>query len=1010
MTTEDPKFFAVVGETDCWDVSSRAADATTPSALLILVDSTLRETRTAVGTTLTLANIGGTLSHVPSSQSVYAEFLARTNSGTNVGIVPDDYAIASWTVGGWGKAFGSGSVFQNATVLHAGAVVAVDDVIGIELFNDGTADKVQFWLNGVKEGSAYTITAGKAWRLAARHYDDATVRGVYMRVDAAELSYLPAGAQPWGAVARVADRGGVSPSAGIFDFSADANLVIDAFKKTVSDAAAGALARIAAVKDSAPDYSKKSGFLYLEFIVEVLPGGSQYLGLEFRSLCIAGRALPTKFSYTPAGATTIDGTITAGKPNVNFVGSRIGILWQPTTAKAWFILNGSTLTGGADPEAGTGADSTTCSGDLVPAATPRGGRVRVCTHAREQLYRPRYAEAWDGADLLPEQHYSGVIQDNGAPMITKRISFTPWANRRDRKQAIGSLALMNAEGRFDVLSEYNLRNQPIIGYRIRKDGSSVRLFTGVFDGEQDSSFYTKEVIIADVLAKLDVRIESPIFALGTPELIDVSPRLGSTNIFDVCQLTTNSWDVYNSAIIEYDWIRSDTADYSGYERTDNVFGKQAVRRLGVYYDPSAVSVANADFSSWSGAPPVPDNWTVDLFSSGSVTQDSGRLHLYANAGQIAGIYQSISVVEGRRYIVTVDIDAESNTDDEADLKVFLDLADFGVVVAGQGITTPQSYSIAINWSGATGTADLRLLAFGGASGAASYFINEISVQEVKRTDTVETALTYLIEEIAGLSASEWNYNDPPGGYTPPLIGYWSDQRPSVQDVIDEICESVLMDYYTDENGVIQFVHMCPPDLISTSSADYIGEIREEDLLMSEEEGGRLPSRTDDYAPNLSSIAEYQRNYAIHDDGDVADTATAEVRTYFTSKGRENKLDTSSVPSSSYVGPFHPFYNFANNARAMPRIAVGDLVDTNIHGSGSVTVDNRLVMLHANYSKKRGFLDRAAGIDLLDVMNLQPGKVIKQTLGRWGYSEGKQEQIVSIALRPITEKIDIVTVG
>jgi hypothetical protein len=804
-----------------------------------------------------------------------------------------------------------------------------------------------------------------------------------LRCDAPELRYLPAGAQPWGAAALVADRGGYSPGATLWNAS-EGTISVDAFRKTATytglDANKGSHRA-----DNSPDHSRAHRLLFVEFSTEIAGSENFYMGLHpfDTSVGYLGTAA-TSYAVSTNGTKRNNDTNTVAATWTRADGNRYGVFWDPSTGNIWFALNGVVAEG--DPEAGTGASFTSAVGlRLVPAATweADGQRIRLCTHAREQLYRPAYAEAWDGADLLPEQHFIDRLKR--APSVRREVSYYPWANQRNRGAAIGDLDLNNADGALDALSEYDLRDQPIIAYRARDDGSTAREFTGLVDGVTQPDARTCRIVIADTIAKLNVRIDSPVFALGQPELIDVTPRIGLSNTYDVCQFTDNAFSVYDAGLLETDWERDDTAEFSGFTRTDSVFGRQSVRGLEVLRSLGAVAILNGEFTVWTGG--EPDDW--DVFTSGigsSVTQNgSAAVFSIPTGSAIALLFQNFTSEDNTRYAFRIKVNAVSFGTgvnftvgigaETTDLfNTHGDLPEVGEFVAYVDVATGAATNLNISLNTAVGS-------------SASIEIDSISVFKADETSSVEKALTYLVEDLALQPATFWSYTAHFGEYSPGIIGFWTNSRPTVRLVFDEVCESVLVDYYPDEYGVQKLAWLVPPEEVDSADAEWCGEIAERDMY------GEL-SVADDYAPRLSTIGEYQRNYAQHNDGEIAGAATAEIRTYFTSVGRENVLDVSS-PGAGDAGPLHPFYAFANSAPPMPRLCVNDFNNSNTPIGGYAAFDNRLIMLYRCYMQRRRFYRFRLSREKFDELNLRPGGVCEVTHRRYGLSSGKNMMCVAV---------------
>lgn len=967
-----PQGFVVVGDTDWWSTSNRAVEVTTDNRLRGAVRGF------DAGTWRSVVSAG---SRVAAETPIYAEFEPSTLFPL-VGLAEDPSAVLSTFPGGVsgtvGFHLGVGDIYKNGggttqTGLTAGAV---GQRLGIQIYVSSGTAYVQFSINGTPVGTAESLT-DVPWYLVCGTLQSGA--GGRLFVDAGELLYLPAGSQPWGSAALVADIAGYSRAATSFT-AVDSDYTLDVFRRTVSGSTFDA--GIALCND-APNLSARRGIFWVEFLFEEEAGVNGVLGLVPRN---ASTATPfpgntaADFGYYSINGSKITNDTQAGYGSVPTEGQRVCMAWEPSTGKLYWAIN-ETIQGGGDPEAGTGAAFTTATGDLVPAVTPFQGRWRLCTHASEQLYRPSYAEALDGADLLPEQHF--VDRLAAVPSVRREVSYYPWANQRQRGAAIGSLDLINADGMFDALSDYDLRDQRVIAYRTRSDGATVREFTALVDGVTQPAANRCRIALADMTAKLDVRVDSPVFALGSPHLIPSQSRIGSTIASDVAQSTFVGFEVFDRALAVSSWQRSDVGGVSGFERTVNPAGLQSVREFTLVEQDTQEAITNGDFSSWTAG--APNNWTVWTIGTGSVTQ-SGNAAVIA-ATDDAGAWHAYSFTSGETYALRIDIDAASGMS-VGNVGFALENAagDFLNGVGGErvGPTIVSAGTLVFVFTASAAWAGFSLY----ASLTASMTVDSVELFTVTETTDADDAIRYLIETAAGLSSSEWEYTAHFSPYAPGRIGYWSKDRPSVRAVLDAVCESLLLDYYTDAEGVVQLAWLVPPEEVDSADAEWAGEIVEADLRSD-------LTVTDDYAPRLSTVAEYQRNYAQHDDGDIAGSVTNAVRTYFTSEGRRNELDTSGSLGATDAPPLHPFYAFANGAAVMPRLVVNDFTDTNTPNNSSTTVDNRLILLHRCYAARRRFYSLRIARQRAEALSLRPGGVVELTHARYGLSSGKNLMVTTV---------------
>lgn len=997
-----PQGFVVVGDTDWLSTINRHPN--------MGYDSRLRGVKMAVVAsvcTATMNAVKGPSIPFP----LYAELIHQTSiaSGTlNLAVIDADQAAQTRTLTGGlvagtaGNALNAiafartGQIGRDGTQIQSTGLTWVQgDVIGVRLRESQGVYYVQFYRNGVPAGTEVTGIAGVS-RFSLATAMLSAVHTVVFAVDGPELRYLPAGAQPWGAAATAADIGGYSLPATTFTEN-DASAAVDTFRKVVSSTAApNACARSLVARTGAT-------LRYVEFAIEASP--DPLVGFTESTTPITAFDYPgetaTGVGYFNNGQIYKAAAVIATYASYT-TGDRIGAIIKPSTGEVWFAKNGVVQAG--DPEVGTGAVAAIDGSVAVPTATGRtNGRVRLCTHAREQLYRPSYAEAWDGSDLLPERHFSDRLA--AVPTVRREVSYYPWANQRQRGAAIGALDLINADGLYDALSDYDLRDQQVIAYRTNSDGSTAREFTALVDGVTQPAANRTRIALADMTAKLDVRVDSPTFAFGNPYLVPVVSRQDATLTYEVCQTQLCSFEVWDQALDVQTWARADADGVAAFARSVNPAGLQSVRNLNVFRTNAEGTLTNGDLSAWTAG--APDGWTVYVDANGgtatTVTQSGSAALLTAGTLGYAAIWQALpsGMISNGFVGVLVEVTAMSGN---GPLTLVLENT-AGDYETGAGTTEAKPITLVPG----TGTLGCVVVASFIATGFAIYAepgttatVSSVRVFNASSTDQIETALGFLIEQQAAVAASAWEYSAPYSGYTAGAQGGYYRDRPTVRAVVDDLCEGVLADYYTDAEGVIRLAWLVPADEPTPSEAEYAGELREADVV------GDVTVE-DDYAPQLSTIAQYQRNYEQHNDGDVAGSVGAFDRAYVLSEGRENEVLPSVAAGEARA--LHPFYDFANQGAVWPRLLV-DAV-SGVSSPASAQSDDRLIMLTRCYARKRKFYRLRVtreSLARLEYAPLRPGKVVDLTFGRYDLTVGKQLFVVSMEASLTSPTVGLVLWG
>ena len=521
-----PNIFIRVGDTDCWDVTDKALDMS--------ADSTLRVARNNSSIAPNYKRIGGrkrwAIADIPAS-GLYLEgvfiggttgraFFGLTQDGTDMEQAPPNAAAKFVGYRAFHGA-GSASITNTGTFSQTTGLPGLSDGDRVgQLITISDADNlsVSFSVNGTSVGVTETYPHdGNAIRSCAGCGDNTVVW--QLCADADDQLYRPSNAQPWGAAARVSDLGGYSPAGsklaetfGVTLISADQRTAYDSGTAT-NDSARASIGR-GYVSDDDPT------IWYFEVLCEDLgASGSIVAGI--------GREAHNLSSY-PGQTVNSWGMIESRRPAHDGVqggvmtglgsfaaGSRMMFAFKPATSQIWMGLDGAWGDGG-DPEAGTGAqyiNVTTALADVFPMLCPNSGRLRLCTHPWEQLHRPSYATAWDGPDILPEQHHRSRIASDTE--ITQELWFQPWGGSRKSGSPIGAIELHNQDGRYDPLRSWDLRDQQIAIYERIEDGSIEPLARALVDNVKRDGRRKIRVMSRGMDAALDVRIDAPMLLFGS---------------------------------------------------------------------------------------------------------------------------------------------------------------------------------------------------------------------------------------------------------------------------------------------------------------------------------------------------------------------------------------------------------------------------------------------------------------------------------------------------------------
>lgn len=949
--------FVVLGDADWWAAEYGHID--------IGVDSRLRSVRRDYNDS-NWRSVVCSGSRDAISGKFYAQILmvvGASNNGFGLVLVGSESTIATAQIA---SVAGSVAVFRGGTIWHDGSTVqtglptyAVGDVMGLALYRESGALKVQFYKNGSTEGTAVTLTEG-SYRLAASNYF--VTHEYFLSVDYDSMrNDMPTDCQPWGAAARVSDIGGYSPAATKYT-SAHSSVTLDAYGRT----ATGTVNFASAIAvDTSPVPLSRTGLLYSEWLIEVTASGHLIgLGLSTENLASYPGSSATSYGYTKSGF-TFNNAVSAGPYATYTTADRPGVIWEPSSGKIWFTKNGVAITG--DPEAGTGQSYTaTLGAALNPMAAPYGsGRLRLRTHAREQTDRPSYCVAWDGADILPEQHYSERLLPGTE--ITFGVWFPfPWGGSRRSGSPVGAIQLSNTDGNYDKLRTYDLRDQEAVLYEMVDDVPAylarVRIDALSFENESSLSVATRGM---DSL--LDVRIDEQALLLGQCHgFVPSIPIPGTDLIWDVTHTPYFFGNLYDQGVpitLGTGYFHAQPVIAQGFRRpvSVGVNGKQAMQEISTFRQTTQISLTNSSFTAWTGD--NPDGWTVTEAGPAALITQNGNACRFVRTGGASTlkIAQAISVspVFGSAVFIRLNI----GTYVSGDLMIGVD----GFSGPLAGITGTGVWIVPIDAAGPPTSVDIF------ASGA----VTDISVDDVEIWQATEISFrdsmyTYLMEEYAGMLSSQYDMGEQPSNYTLSFTecGYWSDKRPTVRAIIDAVNETWLSDYYTTPEGVLKFVALYEPTDASITLAGTLEELH-----------GRGPlSIRDDSAPALTDSFIYDFNFSPYSDSELAGSVSASDRSVFTSKG------------AVYVGGgYHSFYSAATGAPS--KVTYLDVrVD-------DVTAET----LTLCYADRKAFFER--DYDNEQVRPYNPGDYITLKADRYGLSvSGKAVFVVSKTRRlgdPVT---------
>jgi hypothetical protein len=787
-----------------------------------------------------------------------------------------------------------------------------------------------------------------------------------LHVDQDDFLYPQTGCQAWGAQARVsADRGGYSREATKLSDSIGALVgTIDADGRAYTSSNS---ADFGVANDNAPNLSAASGFYYFEVRIETVGGFlGGMVGLAIRDHATGIYSFPghsaTSWGYYGATGQKYNAAAAAAYGNTYTAGDVVGVIWRPSTGGLWFSKNGVVQNAG-NPESGTGAAYTNATGDLVPALSAYQSRQRLCTHAREQVYRPSYCTAWDGADQLPEQHYRATLERT--PTYRRGFSVWPWNRRRAGGSPISDLELHNTGGRYDGLADADLRDQPVTGYRQESAADLVtRQFYTRADRVELRGTDLARVMLRDRSALLDVHLASAAVLFGyvrVPGVVETGARdfVVSHHPYTIFTVKDGGSDVIN-------WHRLPVTYGAGFRRTvaptKRVIGYQPV-----HYDlVSRLTLTNGDFATWAGD--NPSSWTVTETAPSNIVTQSGTKARFvrANPGSTVKIVGTVtgtpSAVNFLRIVVS------SYVSGGVDVLFYAAgvLKDTEYVGCGNG-----EYWIPLEYNGGAAPFTVEIAAAAGTDLAIDDVEFWTATARNASGSTIVQAATEVLQYQAGFTASDWTYDNHSGfaWYSSP-VGMWSGNRPLLREALETLLDALLGGYYVDANDVLHLAQLPVPSASISAATIAAGDILE-------------LSVEDDTAPGLTDFYQVDENYAPHAETEIDGThytTDPTLAAYLRTPATDFRRETLTTYGGSALSTY---YSHARNG-APQRLA--------LTRSGA-SVISQLIDIQGHWLVRRRFFKATVRRSAIDAR--RPSDVVTITWPRFGLSAGKPVAIVDI---------------
>lgn len=894
-------------------------------------------------------------------------------------------------------------LLMGAGVIAAGTVIRFEELqVNAGLSRD-TYQK-QSGAAGGFMGHPFTLTDA-SYRLGLSLL--AAASSATMRPDLDDHQFPQVGCQPWGATARISDAGGYSPAASLYTNSTGATS-LDAYRR-VHATTGGAFGNAFAMTRSR---AGSTALIYCEWDYQATDANDTEVGLAATAQATYIGSNATSWGYGRLGAYYHGGAIIASNAAwVYAAGGYPGIIWQPSTGKLWYTLNGVPLSG--DPQAGTGAHATNALGDLYPGSSIwQNGRIRVLTHAREQRYRPAYCEAWDGNDMLPEQHYRGRLKSNTE--ITQGIWFPiPWGGSRRTGSPIGTVEFANQDGRYDVALAADLRDQVVALYEI--DGTRARpIARGLVDSLQMHEESVLRVLTRGTDAKLDKRIDQPHFAFGNVSVAPVAAVQDQQLTYNCADspyvfggLTANDGtgaivanggkiEVRDKGLLVTSFRRGNADVVRGFVRTAAVAGMQSIRNMNV----RKLSKLASDyyflegFSSWAGDNPV--GWTVaETAPNALITQNGNACRFIRNPGAaVASITKALGSVTATAHVI-VDMRVTAYTSGDLTISIIRDSDSAVLATAPMNITSTGRFVGVLIKSDAVNNNSLRIT----AADSTDMTVDSVEFGRALYTDNGGagpgiTPIEYLLVDCGGLTTADYSFTSTSQDGT---VGLWSDERPTLRTVLDALMVAWQRDYYTDAEGRLQFVFW---ENNIESVASYVADIAAGDIA-------GMAAVEDDLAPALSDSHASRQNYAVHSETDLAGGVSNAERAILIAENRTVKLDLTLSGGGLGGGvsdafPLHPFYSHALGAAPIESIRTPASESTDPRNPGGV--GTYLYRMHRRYAQRRRFY--TITVNAAKVRDVRPGDAVRLTLPRLGLETGKTLMVVSKTRRLIGPTIKL----
>ncbi len=835
---------------------------------------------------------------------------------------------------------------------------------------------MQFYKNGVAQGVEATPNAGTVFYVVGQPHTQPSEG--FLHCDRADLLYLPAGSQPWGASARVSDVGCNTPAASVLDSTvwttSAANMVVDSYRKTVTDGNTASWKSI--VSDRARTLST-SKILYLEALCEI--AGSWRFGVAANG---AAEVAPIgnstdSWAYGAGGSTIHNSVSTSTGVTATAAGDRIGIFVRG--ASIWFAVNGVLVAG--DPLANTGAAYTNLTSNMRPCISTINStgvtRIRLLSHAREQRYRPYYAEAWDGSTLLPELHYRGDLSND--PYIEQQVSFPAVWGGTSSGGGLGAIEINNtaalgSAGYYDSLIDWNLRDQAVaVDCMFDGETPPEAEARAVADFAQAVGTGVVRIISRPRLSSLETRVQFPTFLVGAvmyakPRIVDGAAlvyEVGHTQIAYITDVLDKGLSVLATSLR----ARSNIKDTLSFRRTVAPSGKM-VATVGAQRVLSTVSLTNSDFGSWSGDNPT--GWTVTETGPNALVTQSGSAARFVRTSGSATIriQQNAALVDAATdvYFAKVDLSAWVAGTFTVGGNAVSDTITPDGISSYYGSFSFVSSPTAFFIQAQTGTT------------TPDFTVDAVTFYETRSMANVEHAVLYLLCDLGGFSVATVSIGaaDTVAGDDP--VGYYTEDRPTIARAAQDILAGHLCDLVEDGAGTIYVDRLESPDQVTSTSVNWMGSVVESDLLGSTD----TIQVEDDLAPTLSNKLTYAINYDVHSDTDIAGAVSDAVRAKLTLPYSEDTCATA----------FHPFYAHGNNAEPIMRYA-SDL---------SASPDYTGERLGEAYSQRRRFY--TFRVSTAKARRMRAGGYLSLTHSRYGLSGGKNVKIVAVRRSLITPGVTL----